>query len=186
MFANITDEEQDHVTEAVNEIIRGVVPEFDLRQSYYFWARDNRKFTVAEKRQVRALLEPELKDNWKRDYRTYLIFSTLANMGFKDLDVTALVDRFVAIGDSQAKMHFDERDFIANMLLLCVHPSNFAAYDRFFRVEGIWNESLQSMVLGYALKIKAFREDPRFDWLADDPRFPWLVNDPRYAQRSAS
>ena len=177
MFANITDEEQDHVTEAVNEIIRGVVPEFDLRQSYYYWARDNRKFTVAEKRQVRALLEPELKDNWKRDYRTYLIFSTLANMGFKDLDVTALVDRFVAIGDSQAKMHFDERDFIANMLLLCVHPSNFAAYDRFFRVEGIWNESLQSMVLGYALKIKAFREDPRFDWLADDPR---------YAQRIAS
>ena len=43
----------------------------------------------------------------------------------ESLDVTALVDRFVAIGDSQAKMHFDERDFIANMLL-CVHPSNFS------------------------------------------------------------
>jgi hypothetical protein len=161
----------EEVHKLFNLRVRQVVPDFDISSGYQYWIKTHRKLTVKEKREIFEILHPEIRNGWDSDYKGQLIFSTLALMGFKDLDASPLVDRFSALCNFRNHEFDAERKFISNMLVEVVSECNFDALNKFFEIEGIESLYWQEFVLRRALKNKAFRQDYRFSWLKSDPRY---------------
>ena len=165
------DDNYEEVHNFFNSQVRKVVPDFDISDGYQYWVKTHRKLTAKEKREIFEILYPEIRGEWDGKYKAQLIFSVLTSMGFRDLDVSPLVDRFSALRNVRNREFDAERKFIANILTKSISNSNFDSLNKFFNIEGVEGLYWQEFVLMRAVKNKAFREDDRFSWLKSDPRY---------------
>lgn len=122
-------------------------------------------FTPEQAAQVINLLKPYATASFDQT-ATRELFAIALNMGAHDLDVIPIIDeaeRFQTSTDLEILEMIDDDQAL---LLEVITPSNFEQFNRYLKLDGPALIDNQVEFLRKAVRNKAFRNAPEFQWLA--------------------
>ncbi|MGJ4077305.1 hypothetical protein ACN4EB_06210 [Corynebacterium macclintockiae] len=156
-------EEVPGVTEKATKLIREVFPDF-AGMTFSWDLNIKKKTTPTQRKNIIDALRPYTTRSFAEP-ATRDFFSIAVTFGAKDLDVTPIVDE---LEHYQHSTDPKVKDMISNdqsLMMDVVAPTNFEQFNRYLRLEGEALMDGQTLFLRGAIKTKAFRMAPEFQWL---------------------
>lgn len=159
--------------EVMDKLLLEVVSDYEPKWGPDFFHRRIRKFTAAEKRDMKARLDPYVAEGWARSAKARSALNVLASMRVEGVDISSVVDAIeLSITDADDDKHQDLLfQKLSNLILYLLSPHQVEDLERFFSIRYSALDRWQQFVFNSAVRKKWFREDPRFAYLADDDRF---------------
>lgn len=151
------------VSEKATELIREIFPEFG--GITIGWNLNVKKQTTpTQRKKIIDALRPYATQSFAEP-ATRKFFSIAITFGAKDLDVTPIVDELEHYQHSTDPKVKDMISHDQSLLMDVVSPPNFEQFNRYLALDGPALTDGQTLFLCGAIKTKAFRMAPEFQWL---------------------
>lgn len=156
-------EEVPNVSEKASNLIRQAIPDFS-GIDYHWNLTIKKNSTLAQRKKAIELLRPYAADTFS-DPATRKYFAIAVTLGAKDLDVTPIVDELEQYQNTTDPTALEMIGRDHSHMMDVVAPTNFEQFNRYLRLEGKALMEGQTLFLCGAIKTKAFRMAPEFQWL---------------------
>lgn len=151
------------VDEKANSIIRQAIPDFS-GIDYHWNLTIKKNSTLAQRKKAIELLRPYAADTFSAP-ATRQYFAIAVTLGAKDLDVTPIVDELEQYQNTTDPTALEMIEQDQSHMMDVVAPTNFEQFNRYLRLEGEALMYGQTLLLRGAIKTKAVRMAPEFQWL---------------------
>lgn len=126
---------------------------------------------------MKEKLKPYLAEPWSESQWSRSAYNYMASMRAKDIDISPLVDAVeLSMTDADDKKHqYMLFKHLSNLIGAFISQSQADELERFFALRADGLDPWQELVMMKGARLKWFREDLRFEYLAYDDRF-WEKN----------